>query len=54
MRSTAQIREAAGDANRSMTGAAQESWFFNTLDQSEKRGAYWRLVVSTAQTWTSE
>jgi alkaline phosphatase D len=39
------IRPVADSSNRSMTGEAQESWFFNTLDESESRGAYWRLIM---------
>ncbi|KAJ6630716.1 PhoD-like phosphatase-domain-containing protein [Mycena sp. CBHHK59/15] len=31
-------------ANRSLMGAAQEKWFFDTLDASKERGAVWRIV----------
>ncbi|KAJ7470691.1 PhoD-like phosphatase-domain-containing protein [Mycena latifolia] len=31
-------------ANRSLMGAAQEKWFFDTLTESKNRGAIWRIV----------
>jgi alkaline phosphatase D len=30
--------------NRSLMGAAQEQWFFDTLSESKKRGATWRII----------
>ncbi|THH31130.1 hypothetical protein EUX98_g3043 [Antrodiella citrinella] len=30
--------------NRSIMGAAQEKWFYDTLTQSQSRGATWRIV----------
>ncbi|PPQ87973.1 hypothetical protein CVT25_001052 [Psilocybe cyanescens] len=31
-------------ANRSLMGAAQEQWLFDTVSESEKRGAVWRVL----------
>ncbi|TCD61811.1 hypothetical protein EIP91_007876 [Steccherinum ochraceum] len=38
------IQSISGFNNRSLMGAAQEQWFSQTLDQSKKRGAVWRIV----------
>ncbi|THG99643.1 hypothetical protein EW026_g2761 [Hermanssonia centrifuga] len=38
------INSIADVNNRSLMGAAQESWFFDTLSQSKSRGATWRIV----------
>ncbi|KAI0686730.1 PhoD-like phosphatase-domain-containing protein [Cytidiella melzeri] len=38
------INSIADFQNRSLMGAQQESWFYNTLSQSQARGAIWRVV----------
>ncbi|KAJ3551378.1 hypothetical protein NM688_g4737 [Phlebia brevispora] len=38
------INSIADFQNRSLMGAEQESWFYNTLSQSQSRGAVWRIV----------
>ncbi|RPD66343.1 hypothetical protein L226DRAFT_566788 [Lentinus tigrinus ALCF2SS1-7] len=38
------INSIADVTNRSLMGPEQESWFYNTLDQSKERGAIWRVV----------
>ncbi|RDX56550.1 hypothetical protein OH76DRAFT_1426103 [Lentinus brumalis] len=40
------INSIADVPNRSLMGPAQESWFYDTLDQSKARGAIWRVVGS--------
>ncbi|KAJ8099641.1 alkaline phosphatase [Lipomyces tetrasporus] len=32
------------DAGRTLMGARQENWFYNTLSKSAKRGAIWRII----------
>ncbi|KAL1960530.1 hypothetical protein VTO42DRAFT_7109 [Malbranchea cinnamomea] len=32
------------DASRTLMGARQENWFYNSLSESAKRGAKWRIV----------
>ncbi len=34
------------EASRSLMGSRQEHWFYNTLSQSQKRGATWRVIGS--------
>ncbi|KAL5116113.1 hypothetical protein ACEQ8H_006009 [Pleosporales sp. CAS-2024a] len=43
---TKYIYEIANDAGRSLMGSRQEHWMYNTLSESAKRGATWRLVGS--------
>ncbi|KAI0810902.1 PhoD-like phosphatase-domain-containing protein [Irpex lacteus] len=38
------INSIADFQNRSLMGAQQEQWFYNTLSQSKARGAIWRVV----------
>ncbi|KAI0636767.1 PhoD-like phosphatase-domain-containing protein [Trametes polyzona] len=38
------IDSIADEKSRSLMGATQEAWFYNTLLQSKKRGAIWRIV----------
>ncbi|KAI0686724.1 PhoD-like phosphatase-domain-containing protein [Cytidiella melzeri] len=38
------INSIADFQNRSLMGAQQENWFYNTLSQSQARGAIWRVV----------
>ncbi|THU99311.1 hypothetical protein K435DRAFT_828150 [Dendrothele bispora CBS 962.96] len=38
------VNTIAAFPNRSLMGAAQEKWFFNTLSESKDRGAVWRVV----------
>ncbi|KAJ3798698.1 PhoD-like phosphatase-domain-containing protein [Lentinula aff. detonsa] len=38
------INTLAAFPNRSLMGFEQEKWFFNTLSQSQNRGAIWRVV----------
>ncbi|KAJ7109301.1 PhoD-like phosphatase-domain-containing protein, partial [Mycena epipterygia] len=38
------VSSLANFANRSLMGAAQEKWFYDTLTESKNRGAVWRLV----------
>ncbi|KAJ4501533.1 PhoD-like phosphatase-domain-containing protein [Lentinula lateritia] len=38
------INTLAAYPNRSLMGIEQEKWFFNTLSQSQDRGAAWRVV----------
>ncbi|KIJ34147.1 hypothetical protein M422DRAFT_263800 [Sphaerobolus stellatus SS14] len=38
------VNTLADGQNRSLMGPAQENWFFDTLSQSKKRGAIWRVV----------
>ncbi|KAF9053604.1 hypothetical protein BDZ89DRAFT_938697 [Hymenopellis radicata] len=38
------VNTIAAFENRSLMGAAQEKWFFDTLAQSKARGAIWRIV----------
>lgn len=40
------IHEISQDASRSLMGPRQESWFYRTLGQSNRRGAAWRVVGS--------
>lgn len=42
---TAKIEAESGDPERSMTGTAQQKWFFDQMDESSDRGATWRLVM---------
>jgi len=34
------------DASRTLMGSRQENWFYNSLTQSSKRGAAWRVIGS--------
>ncbi|CAA7271763.1 unnamed protein product [Cyclocybe aegerita] len=38
------INTIAAFENRSLMGAAQEKWLYNTLSQSKARGAVWRVI----------
>ncbi|KAI0332127.1 hypothetical protein GY45DRAFT_1433422 [Cubamyces sp. BRFM 1775] len=38
------IDSIADEKDRSLMGADQENWFYNTLSASQKRGAIWRVV----------
>ncbi|KAF9480100.1 PhoD-like protein [Pholiota conissans] len=38
------VNTIASFANRSLMGAAQEKWFFDTVSESKSRGAVWRVV----------
>ncbi|KAI0082795.1 hypothetical protein K474DRAFT_1687863 [Panus rudis PR-1116 ss-1] len=38
------VNSLADIQNRSLMGAAQEKWFYDTLTQSKHRGAIWRVV----------
>jgi len=40
------VHEISNDAGRSLMGPRQESWFYNTLGESAKRGARWRVIGS--------
>ena len=40
------VHEISNDAGRSMMGSRQEKWFYNTLIESKKRGATWRVIGS--------
>jgi alkaline phosphatase D len=40
------VHAISNDASRSLMGSHQESWFYNTLTKSSKRGATWRLIGS--------
>nr|BAL02928.1 PhoD-like protein [Pholiota nameko] len=41
---TEYVNTIAAFANRSLMGAAQEKWFFDTVSESKNRGAVWRVV----------
>ncbi|KAF8201444.1 PhoD-like protein [Pholiota molesta] len=41
---TEYVNTIAAFANRSLMGAAQEKWFFDTVSESQNRGAVWRVV----------
>jgi len=38
------VHEISNDAGRSMMGSRQESWFYNQLTSSQKRGSAWRVI----------
>lgn len=40
------IHTISNDAGRSLMGSRQENWFYNTLGESAKRGARWRVIGS--------
>ena len=40
------VHQLANDAGRSMMGSRQENWFYNSLIQSNARGATWRVIGS--------
>lgn len=40
------IHQISNDAGRSLMGSRQENWFYNTLGESAKRGARWRVIGS--------
>jgi alkaline phosphatase D len=40
------VHDISNEASRSLMGSHQESWFYNTLTKSSKRGATWRLIGS--------
>ncbi|KAJ3937067.1 MAG: PhoD-like phosphatase-domain-containing protein [Lentinula lateritia] len=45
------INTLAAYPNRSLMGIEQEKWFFNTLSQSQDRGAAWRVVGVGFDAW---
>jgi alkaline phosphatase D len=38
------VAELKDDAGRSLMGSRQEHWFYNSLSESQKRGATWRVI----------
>lgn len=38
------IYDISNDAGRSLMGSHQENWFYNSLSQSQSRGAVWRII----------
>ncbi|KAL9615912.1 MAG: hypothetical protein Q9160_009160 [Pyrenula sp. 1 TL-2023] len=38
------IYDIGNDAGRSLMGSHQENWFYNSLSQSQARGATWRII----------
>ncbi|KAF2203455.1 hypothetical protein GQ43DRAFT_479007 [Delitschia confertaspora ATCC 74209] len=40
------VHQISNDAGRSLMGPRQESWFYNELSTSAKRGATWRIIGS--------
>lgn len=38
------IYDISNDAGRSLMGSHQENWFYNSLSQSQARGAVWRII----------
>ncbi|KAK7043607.1 hypothetical protein VNI00_008218 [Paramarasmius palmivorus] len=38
------VNTISSEPNRSLMGAAQESWFYDTLSESKNRGAIWHVV----------
>lgn len=43
---TGYVHAISGDAGRSMMGARQEYWFYDSLMSSAERGAAWRVIGS--------
>ena len=40
------VHDISNDAGRSVMGSRQENWFYNSLIQSNNRGAAWRIIGS--------
>jgi len=41
---TDSVHEISNDAGCALMGSRQESWFYNKLSESSKRGAAWRVI----------